>query len=223
MQLVKTCLCGGKVDFSFEFSKIHDLPILKCACGVLHQKINMTAAQHEKYEASAYDHERYDHDKEIAELRMGKHDLWFKGTRLLDVGAGNGAFVDVAREYGLDAWGVERNAAAYKRGNSYLGTLESQRFEAQEFDNITVHDVLERLVDPIAELEEIHRILAVSGMLVVEIPDYYDPSGIHHWRPEHLWFFDKDQCKRTIVRQGFSILKIDKPIPSKTTLYAEKT
>ena len=221
--LVERCLCGVKVDFTFDFSKIHDLPILKCpACGMLHQKVSLSADQHKEYEANIYEDDRYDHDLEVAELRMAKHDQWFKGTRLLDVGAGNGAFVSVAGEYGIDAWGVERNPEAC-RGQTYAGTLAAQRFEAQEFDNITVHDVLERLPDPISELEEIHRILAVQGVLVVEVPDYYDPSGIHHWRPtEHLWFFDRDQCKLIIERQGFSVLKVDKPIPSKLVFYAEK-
>ena len=223
MSLVEKCLCGLSVHSKFTFSKIHGLSILKCPdCGVMHQKVVLSNTQYEEYEVNIHDDERYDHDKEVAELRMGKHDHWFKGTRLLDIGAGNGAFVNVAREYGLDAWGLERNLNLC---NGYVlpGTLIEQRYEAQEFDNITIHDVLERLIDPVAELKEIHRILSVQGVLIIEVPDYFDPSGIHHWRPtEHLWLFDREQIRMIVEHQGFSIIKVDKPIPSKIVMYAEK-
>jgi len=228
--LVKKCLCGDKIDYAFEFSKIYGLSILKCPrCGVLHQKVNLTVEKYYKFCQSLspntgdYYKERYDYDKEIAEQRMFKYNSWFKGSRLLDLGAATGAFVDVAREYGLDAWGVETNENLVQLENSYLGTLADQFFESQEFDNFTMHDVLQYLPDPVAELEEIHRVMAVQGILIVDIPDYYNPAGVQYWQPtEPLWFFDEVQCKTLLQSRGFAVLKVDRSTVSKIVLYAEK-
>lgn len=235
--LVKKCLCGLTVDHSFQYSKIYNISILKCpGCKILHQKVNLSEEEYQDFYKTKYhvEHQekigqtrydaRYDHDKEIAEQRMIKYEPFLKGARLLDIGASNGAFVDVAREYGMDAWGIELAESFDRPEIMYQGTLAEQKFEAQEFDNITMHDVLEHVIDPVAEIKEVHRVLSVNGVLIVDIPDYYDPSGTHHWRPiEHLWFFDKDQCGGMIEQEGFKVVKIDKPIPSKIVIYAEKT
>jgi len=234
--LVKRCLCGIPVDLSFKDSVIHKIPVLRCPdCGVLHQRLDITNKEYQEFYETEYhiDHQqnlgqqqydvRYTHDKEVAEQRMTKYDVWLKGTKLLDIGASNGAFIDVAADYGMDAWGLDLNEDLIKHPKMHYGPLATHRFDDQEFDNITMHDVLEHIVDPAKELEEIRRVLALQGVLIVDIPDYFDPSGVHHWRPtEHLWFFTKGECERLLENNGFQVKFIDKPISSKLVYYTVK-
>lgn len=105
---------------------------------------------------------------------------------LLDVGAGAGAFVAVANEFGYHADGIEPDAglaawAASQGRNVSAGKWESVR---GEWDFITLHDVWEHLTRPVACLQHLKRCLAPGGMIVVEIPDY---MSRHHKSEGWAW------------------------------------
>lgn len=234
--LLDRCICGRAVNDNMEKKVINEIPCRVCDhCGLIHQEVNLTEEQYynfysEKYhtdyqsELGQIDYQkRYEHDCSVARMRMNKYKHFLKGTRILDIGAANGAFVDVAREQDWDAWGVEPSADICNTDTTYPGTIWDQCFLDGEFDNVTMHDVLEHLIDPIAELDEIHRVLSYEGLLVLDMPNFFVDEGVHHWRPvEHLWMFDAKILSDVLVKQGFRVVGTDVPIPSKYVIYAEK-
>jgi 2-polyprenyl-3-methyl-5-hydroxy-6-metoxy-1,4-benzoquinol methylase len=99
------------------------------------------------------------------------------GTRLLDIGCGEGFFLFNASKFGYDTKGVElsQDAAAYARREFGLDvevkSFEELRFLENHFDVVTMWQVLEHLLYPLTTLKEIHRILKPGGMLVITTPD----------------------------------------------------
>jgi len=103
------------------------------------------------------------------------------------------------------------------------GTLESAYLNPNYFDFVTMHDSIEHMVDVNSALQKVYEILTTGGQLILDLPDYFSPSGSHHWkRIEHLWFFTEDQFQDILKKNGFEVIKITTPIPGKLVYYAKK-
>jgi 2-polyprenyl-3-methyl-5-hydroxy-6-metoxy-1,4-benzoquinol methylase len=102
------------------------------------------------------------------------------GGRLLDVGAHVGTFVQVAQEEGWDAWGLEPSRWAVEQGrqdglNMIQGTLRDAELDPASFDVVTMWDVVEHLIDPSADLDEVARLLKPGGVFCVHTIDVGSP------------------------------------------------
>lgn len=227
MSLIRRCVCGNGV---FRDTKKHHIPMKICLkCGVIHQNVKMTEKEyfafyendyHEKHQAQIKSipySERYEHDIKIAKLRLKKYASFIPArSKILDIGAGNGAFVDQARAEGHDAYGADFTNHPY----IYKGSFDQLHFPTEFFDVITLHDVFEHLIDPAKSLQEIRRILKPGGRLVIDFPDYFKPEGRHHWRPiQHLWYFTEEGLIQFLESNHIGISEVDHPIPGKFVLY----
>lgn len=94
---------------------------------------------------------------------------------LLDVGAGGGHFVEVARRAGLEARGVEISQASCAFARKAFGLeLEQGDFlqlpAEAPLDVITFWGLLEYLQSPLDFLHAARERLSASGLLIVEVP-----------------------------------------------------
>jgi 2-polyprenyl-3-methyl-5-hydroxy-6-metoxy-1,4-benzoquinol methylase len=101
-----------------------------------------------------------------------------KKLRVLDVGAGAGTFLKYMQKRGHTVSGIEMNAELAQRVSSELtapvfaGPLE--QFEAREqFDLITLWDVLEHMIDPLESLRKLKSMLTPKGSIVIGVPDFH--------------------------------------------------
>jgi SAM-dependent methyltransferase len=125
---------------------------------------------------------------------------------LLDVGFGDGRFLDAVKRLGWKTIGTEiahsaasLGAAAHAR---IVGELEALK-EGPLFDVITFFDVLEHLPDPAHALRQARARLRENGLVVITMPNlwgttsvlagsnwpYYDFAEyghIHHLAPRHI-------------------------------------
>jgi 2-polyprenyl-3-methyl-5-hydroxy-6-metoxy-1,4-benzoquinol methylase len=139
------------------------------------------------------------------------------GRRLLDVGAYCGIFVDVAREAGFRAEGLElsRWAAAQARSLGLViheQTLTERAALGERYDVLTLWDVIEHLADPRRELEAAHRLLGDGGRIHVSTIDTSSfvarvlgarwPWLMHM----HLCYFDRQNLSALLESVGFRVV-----------------
>lgn len=134
------------------------------------------------------------------------------GQRLLDVGAHVGIFVEVARQRGWDAWGLEPSKWAVEEGrrhglNMIQGTLCSAELDSESFDVITMWDVAEHLPGPSADLKEGARLLKPGGILCIHSMNIESPfarlMGKHWpWLVEMHLFYYSPQTLSALVEQA---------------------
>jgi len=237
MCLIQKCVCGNRKLFS-EVKK-HDIDILRCKiCRVQHQKVLMTEEQYEQFYSVDYHDkhqteigcvpyaERYQHDMAVAYKRISTYGdllLGVAGKKLLDVGSGNGAFVDACRLKEMDAFGFDLGSLGNEK-HTYKGkSLLEIALKKNTFDVVTMHDVFEHLVDPIAYLDRIHLLLKKDGYLIIDFPNYFIKAGEHHWRKtQHLWFFTIEELMDLLDIHGYNVTGVHTPIAGKLVFYCQK-
>ncbi|MDG1571499.1 class I SAM-dependent methyltransferase [Robiginitalea sp. M366] len=137
--------------------------------------------------------------------------------RLLDLGAGTGAFVRKAREKGFEAQGMEPNAEARKQALQKGVELhpDLHTIAAQKFDVITLWHVLEHIPDLEVQLNWLQAHLEPGGLLVLALPNYQSWDARHyagHWAgydvPRHLWHFSRQGIQNTLQPYGFTCTQI---------------
>jgi SAM-dependent methyltransferase len=133
-------------------------------------------------------------------------------TRWLDFGCGTGGLVRYCREVsGADARGFDQGEAA--RLSRAAGTPLIDVSELEEasgtFDVVTAIEVLEHLIDPIAELGRIRRLLSPGGLFLYTTGNA-EPHRDHldRWRyvtPEiHVSFFEPRTLSLALRKTGFA-------------------
>lgn len=138
-----------------------------------------------------------------------------RGT-LLDVGAATGAFLVEAKAAGFDVRGIEPSPAAERaraRGLDVLhGPIEAAALPAESIDVVTIFDVVEHLVDPLATLARLRLALRPGGLLVVTVPDFggwWARTSGSRWPfvtpKEHLQYFTRRTLRASLVAAGFEV------------------
>lgn len=136
---------------------------------------------------------------------------------LLDVGAHTGVFVDIAARHGWNAWGVEPSTWAVEQARKQglhmeLGTLESAGFPAEQFDVVTMWDVIEHVPDPQHTLAAAWRVLKPGGLLVVhtmDIDSLFSRLIGKRWpwyMEMHLFYFSRRTLAAILAKTGFDVL-----------------
>lgn len=144
------------------------------------------------------------------------------GRRLLDAGAANGYFLDIAKEHGFDAEGFDINLSAVedarRRNRKVLhGDILTNHYPKGSFDVITAFDFFEHI--PHDHLEELLRVfhytLAPGGTLViitVNAGSLLARLFGKRWHtllpPEHVSFSNKKNIAFFLKKNGFYVHEI---------------
>jgi 2-polyprenyl-3-methyl-5-hydroxy-6-metoxy-1,4-benzoquinol methylase len=208
------------------------MSVITCdSCGVVRRDVGMDdKAFQEFYEqyqptGEAYVGKTYEHDRALAVKRCDSYGFGVGGDlKILDVGAGSGAFVDECRARGYNAFGCEVADYSYAQGRDsiYKGKFEDIHFPTDHFDRVTCHDVLEHAPDPLAFAAELFRATKQGGVAVIDFPNFETGAGEHHWKEEHLWYFTTEQLAALLKRVGFVVSDVSHPIESKTVVLCLK-
>ncbi len=145
------------------------------------------------------------------------------GIHLLDVGCSSGPFILAARDFGVEAEGVEPSSGpartAIQSGlKVYQGYLNDIHLPEESFDVITLFEVLEHLRDPLSLFKECHRILCSSGLLVIRTGNT-DSWTVQYMKGRwkyfsirehggHISFFNPVSMRKLSERSGFMIADI---------------
>lgn len=140
--------------------------------------------------------------------------------KILDVGTGNGRYLDILKDWGYEVFGVEVNKQCVgemkQRGlNVKKGDLYSAKYPANFFDIVRFSHVMEHVHSPLSELKETRRILKKNGFVVILIPNIdslFFKIFRHFWypleAPRHLYHYSPITIKKLLVRSGFKKIEI---------------
>jgi len=150
--------------------------------------------------------------------RLHEIQRFVSAGRLLDVGCKDGSFLTVARQRGWEPQGVELTPAAAQRAQHQrlpvvIGTLAAARFPAASFDVVTVWHLIEHLTQPVAFLQEIHRILKPTGLLAIETPNIdsrafrrYGVDWEYLVPPQHLCYFGPQSLQFALEHTDYQVV-----------------
>jgi SAM-dependent methyltransferase len=148
--------------------------------------------------------------------------------RLLDIGAGNGCLLHLAREDGWTVKGLELSPflAASIRARLGIdvtdGNFLEDDVEGRPYDVVVLRHVLEHLPDPVRALSRINCLLIPAGAAVFEFPNidaldlkmkrFLARTRLHRkrfspeYRPGHCCEYSRRSFRHLAERTGFELL-----------------
>lgn len=137
--------------------------------------------------------------------------------KLLDIGAGTGDFLVVAKNDGWQITGIEPSikakGIAINKGVNFVESLSA--LESNSFDIITMWHVLEHVPNLEEYLTELKRLVKPSGTIIIAVPNFksFDANFYgRHWAafdvPRHIWHFSKTAIKKLFAEKEMKLVEV---------------
>lgn len=138
--------------------------------------------------------------------------------RILDIGAGIGAFLNAIKEKGWEVAGIEPDEGARDQAKKlfHIDLAETNALEQlpeNSFDVITLWHVLEHIHQLHTYIEKLKKLLKQSGKIFIAVPNYqsFDASVYKlYWAaydvPRHLYHFTPKAMEILMQQHGLKII-----------------
>ena len=137
---------------------------------------------------------------------------------VVDVGCGNGGFVQACRARHIDAVGVEalRSSARVARRAGIevaCGVGEELPFMSGSLDAVRLKEVLEHVQDPLVMAGEVQRVLRRNGVLLAYVPSQWSqiypfPANFYD-DYTHIRAFSRVGLQRLLEDAGFARIRVE--------------
>ncbi len=136
---------------------------------------------------------------------------------MLDIGAGTGDFLLVAKNNEWNVEGVEPSEMARRIADEKLNqklNVDISELEGQSFDIITMWHVLEHVPNVMEYIVQLKNLLKEDGVLIVAVPNhksfdakYYGVYWAAYDVPRHLWHFSQKSIAEIFGKEKMKIIK----------------
>lgn len=132
--------------------------------------------------------------------------------RILDVGCGTGAMLELLREFGK-AEGLDSSENAINHCRQRLG-LDIELHEGdipgklppgRSYDVVTAFDVIEHIADPLAALRQVRQLLTPSGLFICTVPAFQFLWGPHDEINHHYRRYARADLVAELKQSGFRV------------------
>lgn len=161
-----------------------------------------------------------------AHLRIKTFQKWYDEIKpflktteglALDIGCAAGYFLDVLKENGWEAEGIELEEemleSIRKKGYPVYNTPLEFFNEKKKYTLITLFDVMEHLPNLHLNLEKLANILDNNGTIALVTPDFnsrqrkiFGKRWFQFKPKEHIQYFTKETLQKAVVSHGLSII-----------------
>jgi SAM-dependent methyltransferase len=129
--------------------------------------------------------------------------------RILDVGCGTGANLEMLSQFG-EAEGVDVSDDALefcrqKGLKVQKGLAEEMPFADESFDIVTALDVVEHLDDDVAGLKEMNRVMTQEGRALIFVPAFMWLWGVQDDISNHRIRYTRAQIVERLRKAGFEV------------------
>jgi 2-polyprenyl-3-methyl-5-hydroxy-6-metoxy-1,4-benzoquinol methylase len=136
------------------------------------------------------------------------------GRRLVDIGCGNGSFMEAARQRDWEVAGTELNALdARARGLRVESTID-QLEDFAPVDVATLWHSLEHIPDPPSMIRSVRSNLKPDGVIIIAVPNFASlqsrmtgSNWLHLDVPRHLNHFTKSSITVLLGAERFEIVR----------------
>jgi SAM-dependent methyltransferase len=178
-----------------------------------------------------YDYYRHHYEFGIADHPAGPERVvrWIvrhlpaeRDPRVLEIGCGGGQLLVRLRERGFRVWGAEPGERGAARARDAHGlsvtraTLEDLAASppGERYDGVLMIQTFEHLPDPLRALTLVRGLLADEGLLLLEVPHLFSPTGLYPWRmngralpsANHLFVYSAGTLQAFLQRAGFEVV-----------------
>ncbi|MGI8582793.1 MAG: class I SAM-dependent methyltransferase [Chitinophagaceae bacterium] len=140
--------------------------------------------------------------------------------KVLDIGAGTGAFLQTMNQSKWEVTGVESHDTARENAKKLYGLSlqapgEIFNLRPQSFDAITLWHVLEHVHELHVYMDQLKKLLKPTGYLFIAVPNYncYDEKVYKEfWAaydvPRHLYHFSPTSITQLLLKHGLQLKEI---------------
>lgn len=137
-------------------------------------------------------------------------------SKILDIGSGHGYFVNALRNKGYSAYGFEPDGSAIVSLQNHVFRASSLLSIPHTFDVITMWHSLEHFNDLNTSLQQIKKLLAPDGTLIIAVPNFASigqtkRKGAWVWLQQpyiHIWHFNAENLTELLRKEKFILIKL---------------
>jgi 2-polyprenyl-3-methyl-5-hydroxy-6-metoxy-1,4-benzoquinol methylase len=157
-------------------------------------------------------------DREARYYAAEFDDIALAGKRVLEIGFGNGSFLAWARAQGATVTGTEAIDALVEQArasgfDAQPADLHALAVAGRQFDVVVAFDVLEHWSrrELIANLRQLHTLLARDGLLLARFPNGHSPFGRLHQHGDltHVTALSSTSTNQLAQMTGFAVVRIE--------------
>jgi len=232
-QLVKFCRICGSALFEDPIFELDNMPkaaqhlpstpekgvrleVCQCSgCGVVQLNNEPVSYYKEVIRAVAFSQEMKDY--RVSQFKAFVKDYALGGKRVLEIGCGNGEYLELMKDAGTDAYGIEFSPDAVRHCQDQGLQVDRQYIErpdekvfSEPFDAFFILNFFEHLPDPNTTLKTIWNNLEEGAVGLIEVPNFnmmLDNDLFSEFIGDHLFYFTKETLISTLSRNGFDIVE----------------
>ena len=209
--------CGASGGFSVQ-DKVKGYTLLHCP------KCDLVFSDPMKNPGGEWYNEAYVIRHSAIDDRIRDYYKWTVSSlpvrgKLLDIGCGEGIFVNYTRKKGFDSFGIDFSEHALNLGREMFGLNTVYNYSLDElkkkegtepFDIITFFEVLEHLDRPKDFLEEIRPLLARKGYIAASVPNRlrWPVDEFNDFPPHHLTRWSEKSLRFFLESSDFEVVKL---------------
>ena len=200
-----------------EFKKDHgiNLNIYQCSkCGIV--QLNTVPVKYYKSVITATSFSKKTKRLRLIEISKILHKYKLQKKKIIEIGCGKGAMLDIFKKAGAYSFGLEwkANSVEYGRKNNrniIKGFIEDiKKIPHGPFDMFVCYNFLEHLPDPNKAIKNIFNNIKDDALGIITVPNFnylLKTNCFYEFVPDHLLYFKKKNIKYLFKRNSFQIME----------------